>query len=63
MVIYYFMEIWNKDNIKMDRRELSCDDVDYIYLAHYTDQLRSALNMMMSLPYEAGECLHCLSDC
>jgi hypothetical protein len=63
MVIYYFMKFWNKDNIKIDRRELSCADVGYIYLAHYTDQLRSAVNVMMSLPYKAGEFLQYVSDC
>jgi hypothetical protein len=58
MVIYYFMKISNKDNIKINRRVYRVT-----MLANYTDQLRSAVNMTISLPYKAGEFLHYLSNC
>jgi hypothetical protein len=37
------------DNIKMDLRELGCGGMEWIDLAHDTDQWRALVNMVMNL--------------
>jgi hypothetical protein len=37
------------DNIKMDLREIGCDGMDWIDLAHDRDQWRTVVNMVMNL--------------
>jgi hypothetical protein len=36
------------DNIKMDLREIGCDDMDWIYLAQDRDQWRALVNAIMN---------------
>jgi hypothetical protein len=37
------------DNIKMDRREIGWDGMDWISLAHDRDQWRTPVNIIMNL--------------
>jgi hypothetical protein len=37
------------DNIKMDRREIGCDGMDWIDLAQDRDQWRALVNTVMNL--------------
>jgi hypothetical protein len=37
------------DNIKMDLREIGCDDIDWIDLAQNRDQWRALVNTVMNL--------------
>jgi hypothetical protein len=37
------------DNIKMDRREIGCDDIDWIDLAQNRDQWRALVTMVLNL--------------
>jgi hypothetical protein len=37
------------DNIKMDRREIGWDGMDWIYLAQDKDQWRALMNTVMNL--------------
>jgi hypothetical protein len=39
---------WN-DNIRIDPREIGCDDVDWIHLARVRYQWRDFVNMVMKL--------------
>jgi hypothetical protein len=47
------------DNIKMDLREIVCDDMDWINLTQDRDQWRALVNTVMNLwaPYSAGKFL------
>jgi hypothetical protein len=37
------------DNIKMDLREIGCDDVYWIYMAQYRDLWRALMNTIVNL--------------
>jgi hypothetical protein len=37
------------DSIKMDVREIGCDDIDWIYLAQDRDQWRALVRAVMNL--------------
>jgi hypothetical protein len=41
--------IWNKDDIKMDLREIGWDGMDWIDLAKNREQWRALVNMVMNL--------------
>jgi hypothetical protein len=45
------------DNIKMDLREIGCDDMDWIDLAQNRDQWRALVNTIMKLrvPQNVGK--------
>jgi len=38
-----------EDNISMDHREIGCEIVEYMYLAHERDQGRALVNTVMNL--------------
>jgi hypothetical protein len=40
--------IW-KDNIRMELKEICCEDVDWIHLAQDKDQWRALVNTVMNL--------------
>jgi hypothetical protein len=52
---------WHRweDNIKIDLKEIVCDDVDWIHLAQGKDQWQALVNMVMNLqvPWKMGNFL------